>query len=64
MRFSTSVLLKTLIGTKGEGNKSKNKQEGLHQTKKLLHSEGRHEESKQKGTGTLRTGEPGVPNYI
>lgn len=45
MRFSTSVLLKGLIDTKGEGNKSKNKQEGPHQTKKVLHSEGRHEES-------------------
>ena len=31
----------------GKGNKSKNKQIGLHQTKKLLHSEGNYQQNKK-----------------
>ena len=34
----------------GKGNKSKNKQMGLHQTKKLLHSEGNHHQTKRQST--------------
>jgi len=33
--------------SKGKGNKSKNKQMGLFQTKKLLHSEGTHHQNKK-----------------
>ena len=31
----------------GKGKKSKNKQMGLHQTKKLLHSEGNYQQNKK-----------------
>ena len=31
----------------GKGNKSKNKQMGLHQTKKPLHSKGNHQQNKK-----------------
>ena len=33
--------------TKSNSNKSKNKQVGLHQTKKLLHSKGRYQQSEK-----------------
>ena len=32
----------------GKGNKRKNKQVGLHQTKKVLHSKGNHQQNKKK----------------
>ena len=35
------------LDTKSKGNKSKNKQVGLHQTKKLLHSKGNHQPNKK-----------------
>ena len=37
---------KTLM--KGKGNKSKNKQMELHQTKKLVHSKGNYQQQQQK----------------
>ena len=39
--------------TKSKGNKSKNKQTGLHQTEKLLHSKGNHQ---QNGKATYGMG--------
>ena len=33
--------------TLGKGNKSKNKQMGLHQTKKFLHSEGNYKQNEK-----------------
>ena len=36
-----------LIYPSGKGNKRKNKQMGLHQTKKFLHNKGKHQQKKQ-----------------
>ena len=36
--------------TESKGNKSKNKEVGLPQTKKLLHSEGNHQQKEKKPT--------------
>ena len=33
--------------TKGKDKKSKNKQKGLHKTKKLLHNEGNHQQNEK-----------------
>ena len=38
------------VTPKGKGNKSKNKLIGLHQTKKLLHSEGNQPKIKRQST--------------
>ena len=37
--------------TRSKGNKSKNKQMGLHQTKKLLHSKGDHQQNEKATYG-------------
>ena len=48
------ITLKHLLyNNKSKGNESKNKQVGLHQTKKLLHSKGNQRNEK----GTFRIGE-------
>ena len=55
VRTKTTEALEEHIGgnfhiyTKSTSNKSKNKQVGLHQTKKLLHSKGSYQE-KEKAT--------------
>ena len=36
--------------SKSKGNKNKNKQVGLHQTKRLLHSEGNYQQTKRSCT--------------
>ena len=45
--FLTLVLAGFLFVSSGKGNKSKNTQVGLHQSEKLLHSEGNHKQSKE-----------------
>ena len=41
------ISLSDISDSKGKGNKSKNKQMRLHQTKKLLHSQGNHHQDKK-----------------
>ena len=46
---------------KSKGNKSKNKQVGLHQTKNLLHSKGNHQQNEKV---TYRMGENICKSYL
>ena len=47
--FDSSVRVFFVFGyvSSVKGNKSRNKQMGLHQTKKLLHSEGNHQQNEK-----------------
>ena len=47
MLFDISLSNTFLDVSSGKGNKSKNNQIGLHQTKKLLHSEGTYQQNKK-----------------
>ena len=49
------------LDTKSKGNKNKNKQERLHQIKKLLHSQGNHQQNKK---ATYQMGENICKSYI
>ena len=42
-----NIFTNSLIFSSGEGNRSKNKHLGLHQTKKLLHREGKCQQNKK-----------------